>query len=242
MRMRPSSSSSDFFWSRWNSTERRKPYCTSKITSILGGAPPAHSILSFSCHATFLVATVGSSMESVTSIGLSARKRSIFSKLILALTLTRSVRKPVERSARWRMRRRMRKQKSASHARFMANHRNGKRATMGSLIHCSTHHGVDSPSVPPEMWSMMSNANIPASSICITSSDADARSLVADASTRYLVLASTFLNTSSSCFVLITSVIADRFWSSCCAPWTSLLRSSTRMITSRRMFDMFSTL
>ena len=49
---------------------------------------------------------------------------------------------------------------------------------------------------------------------CITSREADERSDAADASTRYLVLLSTLRNTSSSCLVLMTSVICCRFASS----------------------------
>mmetsp|Transcript_34533 Transcript_34533/g.67600 ORF Transcript_34533/g.67600 Transcript_34533/m.67600 type:complete len:201 (-) Transcript_34533:1722-2324(-) len=113
---------------------------------------------------------------------------------------------------------------------------------MGSLIHCSTHHGVLRPSVPPEIRSIMSKENMPASMTCITCNEAEDRSLAPLASTRNFVFASTLLKTSSSCLVLITSVMLLRFCSSCCAPETSFLRSLTRTTTSRRMLAMLSTL
>mmetsp|Transcript_19678 Transcript_19678/g.49298 ORF Transcript_19678/g.49298 Transcript_19678/m.49298 type:complete len:276 (-) Transcript_19678:1924-2751(-) len=242
IRISPSSLSSLFFLSRWNTTDSRKPYCVSSASSILGGAPPAHSAQSFSCHVTFLIEMWGSSIDSVTSMLLSLRKSSILSTLILALTLTRKVRKPVDRSDIHRMTRSSTKLKRKSHTMLMANHRKGYLATMGSLIHCSTHQGVDSPSVPPEMRSMMSKENMPASITCITCSEALDRSLAPEASTRNLVLASTLLKTSSSCLVLMTSVIDDRFCSSCWAPETSFFRSLTRTTTSRRMLAMLRTL
>mmetsp|Transcript_65653 Transcript_65653/g.158766 ORF Transcript_65653/g.158766 Transcript_65653/m.158766 type:complete len:237 (-) Transcript_65653:1021-1731(-) len=85
---------------------------------------------------------------------------------------------------------------------------------------------------PPLRRSTISKANEPARMTCITSSEADDRSAAADASTRYFVLLSTFLNTSSSCFVLITSVICCRLPSSFFAPCTSFMRSITRKRTS----------
>mmetsp|Transcript_10807 Transcript_10807/g.26464 ORF Transcript_10807/g.26464 Transcript_10807/m.26464 type:complete len:340 (-) Transcript_10807:1696-2715(-) len=242
MRISPSSLSSDFFLSRWNTTESRKPYCVSRDSSILGGAPPAHSALSRSCHVTFLMDTCGSSMLSVTSMFLSVKYISILSRLILALTLTRSVRNPVPKSLIHRITLTSTNVKTRSHAMFIANQRKGKRATIGSLIHCSTHHGVLRPSVPPEIRSMMSKENMPASMSCMTWREALDRSFAPEASTRNFVLASTLLNTSSSCFVLITSVIDERLASSCCAPCTSFLRSLTRTCTSRRIVAMLSTL
>mmetsp|Transcript_5360 Transcript_5360/g.12399 ORF Transcript_5360/g.12399 Transcript_5360/m.12399 type:complete len:276 (-) Transcript_5360:1925-2752(-) len=240
--IRPSSLSSLFFLSRWNTTDSRKPYWVSRASSILGGAPPAHRAQSFSCHVTFLMEMCGSSIDSVTSMFLSLRKSSILSTLILAFTLTRSVRKPVERSDIQRITRRRMKLKRKSHTMLMANQRKGYLATIGSLIHCSTHQGVESPRVPPEILSMMSKENMPASITCMTWSDALDRSLAPEASTRNFVFASTLLKTSSSCLVLMTSVIEERFCSSCCAPDTSFLRSLTRTTTSRRMLAMFSTL
>lgn len=78
---------------------------------------------------------------------------------------------------------------------------------IGSTTNALTQSGTVMFNVPPLSRSTISKANDPARMTCITSSDADDRSLAADASTRYFVLLSTLRNTSSSCFVLMTSVI-----------------------------------
>ena len=101
---------------------------------------------------------------------------------------------------------------NVSHNMLIPHHNIGFEMT-GRTMPYSIQSGTTMLRVPPLRRSNISKAKEPARMTCMTLRAADDRSFAADASTKYLVLDSTFLNTSSRSFVLMTLDIRWRVMS-----------------------------